>query len=81
MFDIHKDIWSLGFPFILEMIHIHFILVLRFEIEPKQGDFKNVNQSKKSMISFTFDISSNWIAVVALNTHNSSWIVNIFLFL
>ena len=24
MFDIHKDIWSFGFSFILLIIHIHF---------------------------------------------------------
>ena len=47
MFDIHKDIWSLGFPFILYIIHIHFNIVLTFQIEPKQGNVKNVNRFKE----------------------------------
>ena len=44
MFDIQKDIWSHGFTFILQIIHIHFNIVLTFEIEPKQGNVKNVNR-------------------------------------
>ena len=44
MFDIHKDIWSLGIPFILYMIYIYHNIVLTFEIEPKQGNVKNVNR-------------------------------------
>ena len=46
MFDIHKDIWSLGFLFILSIIYIHFNIVLTFEIEPKQGNVENVNRFK-----------------------------------
>ena len=46
MFDIHKDIWSLGFPSMLYIIHIHFNLVQAFEIEPKQGNVENVNRLK-----------------------------------
>ena len=58
MFDIHKDIWSLGFLFILSIIYIHFNIVLTFEIEPKQGNVENVNRFKnEGFISY-------WILVV-----------------
>ena len=52
IFDIHKDIWSLGFPFILQIIHIHFNIVLTFEIEPKQGNVENVNWFKSEEFIF-----------------------------
>ena len=52
MFDIQKDIWSLGFPFILQIIHIHFNIVLTFDIEPKQGNVENVNRSKNEEFIF-----------------------------
>ena len=47
MFDIHKDIWSFGVPFILQIIHIHFNIVQTFQIKPKQGNVENVNWFKK----------------------------------
>ena len=56
IFDVHKDIWSLGFPFILSIIHIHFSIVLAFEIEPKQGYVENVNWFKN--VYCLLDISS-----------------------
>ena len=59
MFDIHKDIWSLGFPSMLYIIHIHFNLVQAFEIEPKQGNVENVNRFKNEGFIFY------WILVVA----------------
>ena len=52
MFDIHKDIWSLGFLFILSIIYIHFNIVLTFEIEPKQGNVENVNRFKSEGFIF-----------------------------
>ena len=52
MFDIYKDIWSLGVPFILLKIHIHFNIILTFEIEPKQGNVENVNQFKNDGFIF-----------------------------
>ena len=48
MFDIHKDIWSLCFPFIMYMIQIHFNIVLTFQIELKQENVENVNRFKKN---------------------------------
>ena len=51
MFDIHKDIWSLGSPFILLIIHIHFDIVLTFQIEPKQGNVENVNRFKQERVA------------------------------
>ena len=41
MFDIHENICSLDFLFILKIIHIHFNIVLTFEIGQKQGYVKN----------------------------------------
>ena len=52
MFNIHKDIWSLEFQLIVEIIHIHFNIVLTFEIEPKQGNVEIVNRFKKWFISW-----------------------------
>ena len=46
MFDIHKDIWLLCFPFIVYIICINFSIVLTFKIEPKQGNAENVNRFK-----------------------------------
>ena len=57
IFNIHKDNWSLGFQFFLEIINIHFNVVLTFEIEPKQGNVESVNKLKR-IIYFLRDISS-----------------------
>ena len=58
MFDIHKDIWSLGFPSMLYIIHIHFNLVQTFEFEPKHQNVENVNQFKNA------GFISYWISIV-----------------
>ena len=55
MFDIHKDIWSIGFQFIL--VHIHFNIILSFEIQPKQGNGENINQLKVKQFSKNKDKS------------------------
>ena len=52
MFDIQKDIWSLGFPFIQLIIPIHFNIALTFQIEPKQGNVENINWFKQNDLYF-----------------------------
>ena len=54
----NKDIWSLSFPFMLKIIHIHFNLVQTFEIEPKHRNVENVNRFKNEGFIFY------WIFVV-----------------
>ena len=58
MFDIHEDIWLLGFPFILYIIPIYLNMVLTFEIESKQGNVENVDRFKNEGFIFY------WIFVV-----------------
>ena len=49
MFDIYKDMWSFEPEFVLKIIYTSFNIVLTFEIEPKQGNVKNVNWFKKEL--------------------------------
>ena len=47
MFDIQKDIWSLGFPFIKLIIPIHFNIALTFKLNQNNEMLKMSTGSKK----------------------------------
>ena len=61
MSDIHKDNWSLGFLFLLQIIHNDFNIVLTLKIGSKQVNVENVNWFKNYRVCFLLDICSNWL--------------------